>query len=324
LKKIAVITGIDGQTGSYMAELLLEKDYEVFGLVRRKVKNTFENIESIIDDVELIEGDLTDQTSLTKLIHASKPDELYNFGAISFVPTSLQQPEYTFDVNTLGVLRLLEILRYYQPNCRFYQASTSEIFGNTDESPQHENTKKLPNTPYSISKLAAHNFVQYFRKSYGMFACSGIAFNHESPRRGEEFVTQKIVKHSVDIYQHKRYKLELGNTSSKRDWGYAKDYVEAMWKMLQAYDPDDYVIGTGVNYSVLDFVKYTFAELNIDIDVHLEHDPKFLRLDDTQEILADPRKIKDELGWESKTDLLGLIKIMISSEFEKRKLCQKV
>ena len=265
-KKRAVITGITGQDGSYLAEFLLEKDYEIFGLIRRSSTVNFERISHLQDQVELISGDLLDQKSLVTALQTSKPHEVYNLGAQSFVPASWEQPMLTGEITGLGVTRMLEAIRTTDEKIRFYQASTSELFGKTQETPQSETTPFYPRSPYGVSKLYAHWITINYRESFDMFACTGILFNHESPRRGETFVTRKITRAAARIKEGLQQSLYLGNLDAKRDWGYAPEYVEGMWMMLQQNHPEDYVLATGVNYTIREFVEMAFNKLDMKIE----------------------------------------------------------
>jgi GDPmannose 4,6-dehydratase len=330
--KKALITGITGQDGSYLAELLLDKGYEVAGVIRRlSVPNT-RNIEHLLGKIKLYDGDLSDQGSLNRAVKDFQPDEVYNLAAQSFVKTSWPQPILTGEITGLGAVRMLEALRDIKPDTRFYQASSSEMFGNNPEEFLNENSAMLPHSPYAIAKLYAHKMTQNYRDSYGMFTCNGILFNHESPRRGIEFITRKItysvacvksgVKTSKMSNEEKEPlvrdgKIKFGNLDSKRDWGYAKDYVEMMWKMLQQETPDDYVIATGVNYSVREFLQFAFAEVGItDWEQYIEIDERFKRPADLTYLRGNAAKAKEKLGWEAATDLKQLIKIMIESDLE--------
>lgn len=309
-KKRALITGISGQTGSYLAEFLLAKGYQVFGMVRKDVERNFSNIKHIEKELILLNGDLTDYYSLTKTLEESRPDELYNLGAQSFVPLSWEQPEFTANVNGLGVLRLLEAARRFNPKIKFYQASTSEMFGNSP-APQNEDTPFRPRSPYGIAKLYAHWIVRNYRESYGMFAVSGICFNHESPRRGEEFVTRKISKAAA-----RGLPIELGNLSAQRDWGFAGDYVEAMWLMLQAEIPKDYVIATGKTHPVREFLEKAYKVVGKNYMNFYKLNPKFIRPAEVNVLCGDASLIKKDLGWKPKTSFDELVKMMVEADIK--------
>ncbi len=310
----ALITGIRGQTGSYMADFLLEKGYQVFGLIRRTTSVNYQNIDHIKGKINLYEGDITDQSSLVSILKDTEPDEVYNFAAQSFVPTSFTQPVYTGDVTGLGVMRILESIRQVNPKIKFYQASSSEMFGKVYESPQNEATRFHPRSPYGVSKVYGHYATINYRESYDMFAVSGISFNHESPRRGLEFVTRKITSGVCNIKKGKSKYLTLGNLDARRDWGYAKDYVEAMWLMLQADKPQDYVIGTGETHSVREFVNDAFNYVGLNYKKYVKTDDTFLRPAEVYTLEADPLLIRDNLGWHAKTTFKELVKIMMEAE----------
>ncbi|MCX7952302.1 MAG: GDP-mannose 4,6-dehydratase [Deltaproteobacteria bacterium] len=312
----ALITGISGQDGSYLAEFLLEKGYEVYGLVRRSANPNYWRIEHILDKIKLVEGDLLDQASLNEVVSRIKPDEIYNLAAQSFVGLSWNQPEYTTEVNGLGALRLLEAIKNFCPRARFYQASTSEMFGGTNTVPQNEGTQFCPKSPYGISKLYAHHITLNYRESYGLFAVSGILFNHESPRRGEEFVTRKITRAVGRIKLGLQDRLELGNLEPKRDWGHAKDYVVAMWLMLQSPQPKDYVVGTGETHSVKEFVQKAFEVAGLDWSKHVVVSDKLYRPAEVYHLVADPSKIKKELGWQPTYSFEQLVKEMVEADLE--------
>lgn len=321
--KRALITGITGQDGSYLAELLLSKGYKVYGLVRRLSTPNIENIKHVADSVELISGDLLDQGSLTDAIVESEPDEVYNLAAQSFVKTSWTQPVLTGEFTAIGVTRMLEAIRAVNKKIRFYQASSSEMFGKVVETPQKETTRFYPRSPYGVAKVYGHYITVNYRESYDIFACSGILFNHESPRRGIEFVTRKISNAVARISLGKQEKIELGNLDSKRDWGYAKDYVEAMWLMLQQKKPDDYVIATGETHSVKEFVELAFKHVGIeDWEKYVVSDhPKHMRPAEVDYLIGDYTKAKKQLGWEPKTSFNDLVKIMVEedSKLEKKR-----
>ncbi len=317
-KKRALITGITGQDGSYLAEFLLKKDYDVFGLVRRLSTPNTENIKNIVDRVELISGDLLDQKSLDDAIRESSPDEVYNLAAQTFVKTSWNQAVLTGEYTALGVTRMLEALRTVNPKIKFYQASSSEMFGKVTEVPQKETTRFYPRSPYGVAKVNGHYITVNYRESYDMFAVSGILFNHESPRRGIEFVTRKISNAVARISLGKQKKIVLGNLDSKRDWGFAGDYVEAMWLMLQQDTPDDYVIATGQTHSIEDFVRLAFKEVGIDNwqDYVESNNPKFMRPAEVDALIGDYSKAKKVLGWEPKTSFEELVAMMVKSDIE--------
>jgi len=317
--KKALITGITGQDGSYLAELLLAKGYQVFGLERRSSTKNRTNIEKIEKDINFISGDLTDQHSLTRAITSSQPDEVYNLAAQSFVKESWEQPEYTGDVTGLGALRVLEAIRQVNLKIKYYQASSSEMFGRTKEAPQNEKTPFYPRSPYGVAKLYAHWITVNYRESYDIFACSGILFNHESERRGLEFVTRKITNAAVKIKLGLQDKLYLGNLDAKRDWGYAPEYVEAMWLMLQQEKPEDFVIATGQAHSVKDFVEVAFGIVDLDWEKYVEIDDRFKRPTEVYSLVGDASKAKTRLGWQPKVNFSELVKIMVESDLKKLK-----
>ena len=312
----ALITGITGQDGSYLAEFLLEKSYEVVGMVRRSSTITFERIEQFQDDVTLEQGDLHDQSSLVDLLERYQPDEIYNLAAQSFVPTSWNQPVLTGEVTALGVTRLLEAMRLVTPKARFYQASSSEMFGKVVEVPQNETTPFYPRSPYGVAKVYAHWITVNYRESYDLFAASGILFNHESPRRGLEFVTHKITHGAARIKMGLAHELRLGNLDSRRDWGYAGDYVRAMWMMLQRDTPDDFVVGTGQTYSVREFCEVAFGYLGLDYQEYVVQDARFYRPAEVDLLVSDPAKARAELGWKQTVDFEGLVKMMVDADLE--------
>lgn len=318
--KKAFITGITGQDGSYLAELLLEKGYKVYGLTRRTSTQNFARIAHIIHDenLELISGDLIDQHSLTYALKDIQPDEVYNLAAQSFVKASWDQPVLTGEFTALGVTRVLEAMRLASPHAKFYQASSSEMFGKVQEVPQKESTPFYPRSPYGVAKVYGHWITVNYRESFDMFAVSGILFNHESPRRGLEFVTRKIANAVARVKLGKQEFVELGTLDAKRDWGYAKDYVEAMWLMLQQDKPDDYVIATGETHSVREFLQLScnFAGIE-DWEAIYKHNPKFDRPAEVDLLIGDPSKAQKELGWKPSVDFEGLVKLMIDSELEK-------
>ena len=318
--KKAFITGITGQDGSYLAELLLEKGYKVYGLTRRTSTQNFERIAHIIhhENLELISGDLIDQHSLTFAFKDIQPDEVYNLAAQSFVKASWDQPVLTGEFTALGVTRVLEAMRLACPHAKFYQASSSEMFGKVQEVPQKESTPFYPRSPYGVAKVYGHWITVNYRESFDMFAVSGILFNHESPRRGLEFVTRKIANSVARVKLGKQEYVELGNLDAKRDWGYAKDYVEAMWLMLQQDNPDDYVIATGETHSVREFLQLSCKFAGIaDWEAIYKHNPKFDRPAEVDLLIGDPSKAKTKLGWEPSISFEGLVKLMVEAELER-------
>lgn len=313
----AIITGITGQDGSYLAELLLAKGYDVYGMVRRSSTETFERIGHIKDDIHLIQADLLDQLSIIKCMEAVQPDEIYNLAAMSFVPTSWSQPVLTGEFTAIGVTRMLEAMRQVAPEARFYQASSSEMFGKVREMPQTESTPFYPRSPYGVAKVYGHYITVNYRESYGLYAVSGILFNHESPRRGKEFVTRKISDGVARIKLGLDKKLYLGNLDAKRDWGFAGDYVEAMWRMLQQDQPDDFVVATGTAHSVKDFVVRAFERAELDWEQYVEIDPALVRPAEVDHLLGDPTLAKERLGWEQKVDFNGLVDMMVDADIER-------
>ena len=313
--KRALITGITGQDGSYLAELLQQQGYRVYGLVRRSSSPNCDRISHLLGKIELIPGDLLDQNSLIEALKMSNPDEVYNLASQSFVPTSWSQPVHTGEVNGIGVIRLLDAIRTVTPKVKFYQASSSEMFGAAQEVPQNEKTPFYPRSPYAVSKVCAHWITINYRESYGMFACSGIGFNHESPRRGLEFVTRKITQGAAKIKLGLQRELRLGNLEAKRDWGYAGDYVHAMWLMLQQDEPDDYVISSGKAHSVRDVCEIAFSLLGLDYKDYVVVDPKFQRPADVNYLLGNPAKARNKLGWECKVSFEELIKMMVNEDY---------
>ena len=317
MAKKALITGITGQEGSYLTELLLDKGYEVYGLVPRYATNPYENVEHLLEKITIITGDLADSSSLYRIVDEVQPDELYNLGAQSFVKSSWEVPELTADVTAVGVVRVLEALRHRKPDTRFYQASSSEMFGKVVETPQRETTTFYPRSPYGVAKVYGHYITVNYRESYDMYACSGILFNHESPRRGREFVTRKISETVAKIKLGQAKELRLGNLDARRDWGFAGDYVQMMWLMLQQDKPDDYVIGTGVDHSVQDFVEQAFGHVDLDWKKYVVIDDAFKRPAEVDTLLADPAKAKQKLGWEPKVSFEELVKMMVESDLKK-------
>jgi GDPmannose 4,6-dehydratase len=310
----ALITGVTGQDGSYLAEFLLAKGYEVFGLVRRTSHHSFERIEHILDRIRIVTADLLDQHSLTVVMKEVQPDEVYNLAAQSYVPTSWSQPVLTGEFTALGVTRMLEAIRLVHPAARFYQASSSEMFGKVRETPQHEGTAFYPRSPYGVAKVYGHWITVNYRESYGMYAVSGILFNHESPRRGMEFVTRKVTDGVARIKLGLSTELRLGNLDARRDWGFAGDYVDAMWRMLQREEPEDYVIGTGVAHSVRELVETAFSHAGLDWSRYVRSDPAFMRPAEVDVLLADPSRARRELGWEPKVDFAGLVRMMVDAD----------
>ena len=316
--KRALITGVNGMDGSHLADLLLEKGYEVYGMERRTSTPNRTNTKHLEGKVHFINGDLTDQNSLVRCLKESNPHEIYNLGAQSFVGESWNTPEQTGDVNGMGVLRMLEAIREDGEERKFYQASTSEMFGRMVENPAKESTPFYPRSPYGVAKLYGHWITKNYRESYDMFACSGILFNHESERRGIEFVTRKITDGVARIYLGLQDKIMLGNLEAKRDWGYAPDYCEAMWLMLQQDTPDDYVIATGETYSIKDFLNVAFGEVGItDWEKHVGQDPRFMRPAEVDVLRGDSSKAHDKLGWKPKTSFEQLARHMVASDVKR-------
>ena len=315
-RKTALITGVTGQDGSYLAELLLGKDYRVCGMVRRASTENFQRLEHLRDQIELFQGDLLDQTSLARILEQIRPDEVYNLAAMSFVPTSWQQPVLTAEFTALGVTRLLDAIRQVCPATRFYQASSSEMFGKVQETPQRETTPFYPRSPYGVAKVYGHYLTVNYRESYGLFACSGILFNHESPRRGLEFVTRKISHGVARIKRGLARELRLGNLQAKRDWGFAGDYVRAMWLMLQQDQPEDFVVGTGHTHTVEEFVKIAFDHGGLDWRDHVVVDPEFYRPAEVDLLLADPGKARDRLKWVPNTSFHELVTSMVDADVQ--------
>lgn len=313
-QKIALITGITGQDGSYLAEFLLSKGYKVCGLVRRSSVQKYDNIAHIKDKIELVQADLTDQNSLNFVIKEVKPDEVYNLAAQSFVPTSWNQPLLTADVTALGVVRMLEAIRIINPKIKFYQASSSEMFGKVRETPQTEKTPFHPRSPYGVAKVYGHFITVNYRESYNIFACSGILFNHESPRRGLEFVTRKVTNGVARIKFGLQKELFMGNLDARRDWGYAGDYVEAMWLMLQQENPEDYVVGTGECHSIRDLLEIAFSYVGLNYKDYVKQDPKFIRPAEVDLLRADASKSLTTLGWKPKVGFKELIQMMVDND----------
>lgn len=315
-RRVALITGITGQDGSYLAEFLLSKGYKVYGMVRRSSTETFERINHLIRDIELVQADLLDQLSMIEIITKIKPTEIYNLAAQSFVPTSFSEPVLTGEFTALGVTRMLEAIKLIDRKIKFYQASSSEMFGLVAHSPQTLKTPFHPRSPYGVAKLYGHWITINYRESYNLFAVSGILFNHESPRRGKEFVTRKIT-HGVAMIKHGHAKeLKLGNLKAKRDWGYAGDYVEAMWRMLQQKNPRDYVIGTGETHTVQEFVKLAFGYAGLDWRKHVKIDKELYRPAEVHTLHADPREAQRALSWKPKVSFRGLVEMMVEADLQ--------
>ena len=314
--KRALITGITGQDGSYLAELLLDKGYEVHGMVRRASTETFQRLEPIRDAISLHTGDLLDQSSLGEVLATCEPEEIYNLAAMSFVATSWTQPVLTAEFTAVGVTRILEAMREVRPDARFYQASSSEMFGLVREAPQHERTPFYPRSPYGVAKTYGHFITVNYRESYGLFACSGILFNHESPRRGLEFVTRKVTHGAAAIKLGLHDELRLGNLDAERDWGYAKDYVEAIWLMLQQDEPEDFVVATGRSHSVRDLVNIAFEHLDLDPERYVKVDPQHLRPAEVEHLVGDYSKAREKLGWEPRVQFDELVRMMVDHDLE--------
>jgi GDPmannose 4,6-dehydratase len=317
--KTAVITGVTGQDGSYLAELLLDKGYDVIGVVRRTSHDSYERIGHLLDRLHVVAADLLDQHSLTMVIRDAQPDEVYNLAAQSFVPTSWSQPVLTGEFTALGVTRLLEAIRLAHPKARFYQASSSEMFGKATETPQRETTPFYPRSPYGVAKVYGHWITVNYRESYGLHAVSGILFNHESPRRGLEFVTRKVTDAVARIKRGKIDELRLGNLEARRDWGFAGDYVDAMWRMLQQDEPRDYVIGTGETHSVRELCEVAFSHAGLDWRKYVKVDPKFVRPAEVDQLLADAGEARRDLGWAPRVSFEALVKMMVDADLERVK-----
>ena len=315
--KTALITGITGQDGSYLAEYLLAKGYRVVGVVRRSSTTPYERIAHLVDRVELASADLLDQTSLTDVVQAAAPDEIYNLAAQSFVQTSWSQPVLTGEFTALGVTRMLEAMRKAAPRARFYQASSSEQFGKVVETPQRESTPFYPRSPYGVAKLYGHWITVNYRESFNLFAVSGILFNHESPRRGLEFVTRKITDAVARIKYGRQHELRLGNLDARRDWGFAGDYVDAMWRMLQQDAPDDFVISTGSTFSVRDFCDAAFSSVNLDYRNFVVQDERFFRPAEVDLLVGDPTRARTELGWQPSVAFPQLVQMMVEADLER-------
>lgn len=312
----ALITGVTGQDGSYLAELLLQEGYKVVGMVRRTSTINFERLHHIQNQIEIVQGDLLDQMSLIAILQEHQPSEVYNLAAQSFVPTSFSQPVLTGEFTALGVTRMLEAIRFVDPKIRFYQASSSEMFGKVMEVPQRETTPLYPRSPYGVAKVYGHWITINYRESYNIFGCSGILFNHESPRRGLEFVTHKITHAAAQIKLGLAHELRLGNLEARRDWGYAGDYVRAMWLMLQQDAPDDYVVSTGETHSVQEFVQEAFGYLDLDWKEYVVQDPKYYRPAEVDLLVGDPAKAGAKLGWEPSVDFRQLVRLMVDADMQ--------
>jgi GDPmannose 4,6-dehydratase len=317
MPKRALITGITGQDGSYLAELLLEKGYEVHGMVRRSSEEKFERISHLRERVQLHQGDLLDQFSLAALLSSVQPDEVYNLAAQSFVPTSWNQPVLTGEFTALGATKMLEAIRHTRPQARFYQASSSEMFGKVRETPQTEVTPFYPRSPYGVAKVYGHFITVNYRESFGLYAVSGLLFNHESPRRGLEFVTRKVTHAAARIKMGLQERLAMGNLEAQRDWGFAGDYVDAMWRMLQQDEPDDYVVATGEVHTVRELCEIAFARAGLDWQKHVYIDPKFVRPAEVDLLVGNPAKAKRKLGWEPKVRFRQLVEMMVDSDLER-------
>ncbi len=316
-RRTALITGITGQDGSYLAELLLDKGYEVVGVVRRTSHDSYERIGHLLDRVHVVAADLLDQHSLTSVIRDARPDEVYNLAAQSFVPTSWTQPVLTGEFTALGVTRILEAIRLAHPAARFYQASSSEMFGKAVETPQRETTPFYPRSPYGVAKVYGHWITVNYRESYGLYAVSGILFNHESPRRGLEFVTRKVSFGVAKIVRGRATDLRLGNLEARRDWGYAGDYVDAMWRMLQQPRPSDYVIGTGETHTVRELCEVAFSHAGLDWRKHVKVDSALVRPAEVDTLQADAGRARRELGWAPRVDFAGLVQMMVDADLER-------
>ncbi|MFN8491159.1 MAG: GDP-mannose 4,6-dehydratase [Caldilineaceae bacterium] len=312
----ALITGVTGQDGSYLAEFLLNQGYKVIGMVRRTSTINFERLQHIQSQIEIVQGDLLDQMSVIGILQEHKPDEVYNLAAQSFVPTSFSQPVLTGEFTALGVTRMLEAIRFVDPQIRFYQASSSEMFGKVVEVPQRETTPFYPRSPYGVAKVYGHWITVNYRESYNLFGCSGILFNHESPRRGLEFVTHKITDAVAKIKLGLANELRLGNLEARRDWGYAGDYVRAMWLMLQQDGPDDYVVATGETHSVQEFVEEAFGYLDLDWKEYVVQDPRYYRPAEVDLLVGDPAKAGQKLGWEPSVDFRQLVRLMVDADMQ--------
>jgi len=316
-KRKAFITGITGQDGSYLAEILLEKDYDVYGMVRRSSSFNTARVDHIFGDIELVFGDLADGSVLNQLMRTIRPDEVYNLGAQSHVRVSFDVPEYTSDVDALGTLRLLDAIREEGVGCRFYQASSSEMFGAVDEIPQNEQTKFHPRSPYGVAKVFGYWITRNYREAYGMYAVNGILFNHESPRRGPTFVTRKITRAVGAILRGEQDDLKLGNLDAKRDWGFARDYMDGAWRMLQSDEPDDYVLATGETHTVEEFLAEAFTYVGLDWRDYVTIDPRYFRPAEVDLLIGDYSKAKAELGWEPTVRFTELVRMMVDGDRER-------
>jgi len=318
VSRTALVTGITGQDGSYLAELLLREGYRVVGMTRRTSTEVHERIEHIVDELEIVSGDLLDQSSITSIVSDVRPHEIYNLAAQSFVPASWSQPVLTGEFTALGVTRVLEAIRQVDPSIRFYQASSSEMFGNAVQTPQTEETPFYPRSPYGVAKVYGHWITVNYRESYGLYACSGICFNHESPRRGKEFVTRKISDGVARIKLGLASELRLGNLDAHRDWGFAGDYVRAMWAMLQPNEPDDYVIATGRTHSVRDFVRIAFEAAGLgSYEPYVVIDPRFVRPAEVDRLIGDPGKARSKLGWAPQMSFEELVATMVEADLDR-------
>lgn len=316
-QKVALVTGVTGQDGSYLAEFLLSKNYRVVGMVRRSSTENFERIQHLTDKIELRQGDLLDQYSLNSILKDIRPHEVYNLAAQSFVPTSWEQPVLTAEFTALGVTRMLEAIRLVDPSIRMYQASSSEMFGKVQETPQSERTPLYPRSPYGVAKCYGHYITVNYRESYNLFAVSGILFNHESPRRGLEFVTRKVTNGVARIKLGLSSELRMGNLDAKRDWGFAGDYVKAMWLMLQQQEPEDYVIGTGISHSVKELVQIAFERVGLNWLDHVVIDEKFIRPAEVDLLLANPQKAQKKLGWKPEVSFKELVEMMVDEDMRR-------
>jgi GDPmannose 4,6-dehydratase len=316
-KRKAFITGITGQDGSYLAEILLEKDYEVYGMVRRSSSFNTSRVDHIFGDIELVFGDLADASVMNQLMRTIRPDEVYNLGAQSHVRVSFDIPEYTSDVDALGTLRLLDAIREEGVDCRFYQASSSEMFGKATEVPQREDTPFHPRSPYGVAKVFGYWITRNYREAYGMYAVNGILFNHESPRRGPTFVTRKITRAVGAIMRGEQDDLKLGNLDAKRDWGFARDYMDGAWRMLQADEPDDYVLATGETHTVEEFLEEAFTYAGLDWRDYVKIDPRYFRPSEVDLLIGDASKAKEQLGWEPTVRFQELVRMMVDADRER-------
>jgi GDPmannose 4,6-dehydratase len=320
VKRKAFITGITGQDGSYLAEILLERDYEVYGMIRRASSFNTARVDHIFGEIELVFGDLTDGSVLNQLMRTIRPDEVYNLGAQSHVRVSFDVPEYTADADAMGTLRLLDAIREEGVQCRFYQASSSEMFGQAREVPQSEETPFHPRSPYGVSKVFGYWITRNYREAYGMYAVNGILFNHESPRRGPTFVTRKITRAVGAILRGEQHELRLGNLDARRDWGYARDFMEGAWRMLQAGEPDDYVLATGETHSVREFLDEAFGYAGLDWSEYVKIDPRYFRPAEVDHLIGDYSKAREKLGWEPAVRFEELVRMMVDHDRERERL----